>query len=128
MSYILPRSELNLDNWPDIEYPDIYNYLISTPSLYTKDMLKAYKSLESYNYFISRWVGDVCMHKVSESKTILTGKVRHSQNLSEAPLQPWIAVEKCGSVLCAHCTCKAGLERHARILLPYFLQLRHGLR
>ena len=34
---------------------------------------------------------------------------RHSQRLSATPLRPWVAVEKIGSVLCAHCNCMAGL-------------------
>ena len=106
--YTFPRSELALDKWPDIEYPDIYNYLINTPNQYTNDMLKAYKSLDSYKYFVSGWVGDVCVHE-SGNKAILTAKVRHSQSISEKPLQPWIAIEKSGRILCAHCTCKAGL-------------------
>ena len=33
---------------PDITYPDIYHYLIEYPSLFSKESLKAYKSLESY--------------------------------------------------------------------------------
>ena len=32
---------------PDVAYPDIYTYLIETPSEFTKDKLKAYKSLEA---------------------------------------------------------------------------------
>ena len=34
--------------WPEVEYPDIFNYLVATPpSLYTQDQLKAYKSLDA---------------------------------------------------------------------------------
>ena len=34
--------------WPDVLYADIYNYLILTPSTYTHEQLKAYKSLDGY--------------------------------------------------------------------------------
>lgn len=34
--------------WPDLTFGDIYVYLIDTPSIYTKDSMKAYKSLEAY--------------------------------------------------------------------------------
>lgn len=28
-------------NWPEVEYPDIFNFLIETPGLYTGEILKA---------------------------------------------------------------------------------------
>ena len=47
---------------PDIQYPDIYNYLIETPSAYTKDDLKAYRSLDAYKYLLAGSVGeDICL-------------------------------------------------------------------
>ena len=96
----------NLDNWPDIEYPNIYNYIISTPSLYTKDMLTKVWKATTTSFLVCLYAWSIYMYL---KETILIGKARHIQNLSETPLQPWIAVEKSGSVLCAHCTCKAGL-------------------
>ncbi|XP_049912491.1 uncharacterized protein LOC126397620 [Epinephelus moara] len=36
-------------------------------------------------------------------------KVHHSQALSATQLKPWVSMKKDGTVLCGHCTCKAGL-------------------
>ena len=96
-------------NVPQIEYPDIYNFLINARSLYTKDELKAYKSLEGYKYLVAGWVNGVSIHNVTvdNTKVVLTASVRHSQAVSKAALKPWIGAEKCGTI-CAHCSCMAG--------------------
>ncbi|KAI8509494.1 hypothetical protein Bbelb_133420 [Branchiostoma belcheri] len=44
---------------PNIAFPDICMYLISHPSLYTGEAMKAYKSLDAYKYFTSGKVRDV---------------------------------------------------------------------
>eukprot|EP00117_Sycon_ciliatum_P019190 scpid45373/ scgid17476/ PHD finger protein ING1; Protein INHIBITOR OF GROWTH 1 len=110
----LPRSIfLEEDKFPLVDYPDIYNFLVNAPSPYTKEQLKAYKSLEGYKYLVSGWVGDVRAFPASESDTcdskFVIAKVRHSQSVSGTHLQPWIAAQNDGSVICAHCTCMAGL-------------------
>ena len=54
---------------PDISWADICNYLVNTPSAYTHENLKAYKSLEAFNFFACNHVQDVFYHSVSkESK------------------------------------------------------------
>ena len=106
------RSEEHIDwlNWPNIEYPDIYNYFVTTPSSYTKQQLKAYKSLDGYKYFVDGWVSDVIVWSGPRPRVkVVCGKVKHSQKLSASVLQPWVALEKEGLVICAHCNCMAGL-------------------
>ena len=43
--------------WPRVEYPDIYYFLIATPSLYTGDYLKAYKSLDACIQLLCKRLG-----------------------------------------------------------------------
>ena len=56
------------------------------------------------------WVGGVQALKAGATTNVFfLAKVRHSQSISSKHLEPWVAVNSNGSVLCAHCTCKAGL-------------------
>ena len=99
--------------WPDVTYGDIYNYLILTPSYCTHEQLKAYKSLDGYNSFANRWVSDVQVTNATgatiPSIFMFTDLVRHLQSLSLPPLKVWIASYSSGEVVCAHCTCMAGI-------------------
>ena len=49
---------------PDLCFPDIFNYLINTPSDNIKENLKVYKSLEAYNFFVCGHVHDVLYHQI----------------------------------------------------------------
>ena len=41
----------DVSKWPPVEFPSIYAYLVDTPGEFTREKLKAYKSLEAYNYY-----------------------------------------------------------------------------
>ena len=63
---------------PELQSFDIYNYLISFPSVYTGESLKAYKSLEGYRYHQSGWVtGVMVWQPPGKNLSVMTSKVRH---------------------------------------------------
>ena len=69
----LPDPFILHSNWsddvsllPDITCRDIYHYLIEHPSLFSKESLKAYKSLEPYNFFVCGHVQNVYYHEVEK--------------------------------------------------------------
>ena len=97
-------------DWPSVSYADIYNYLINTPSEYTHEMLKAYKSMDGYNFFVNGWVSNVVVTQIEGRQHYLfTATVKHSQTLSATPLKVWIGCKSNGEVVAAHCTCMVGI-------------------
>ena len=99
--------------WPEVMYADIYNFLINTTSYCTHEQLKAFKSLDGYNFFVNGWVTNVTVilsRQITKAKIFIAmSLVKHSQRLSASPLKVWVATKQQGEVLCAHCTCMAGL-------------------
>lgn len=69
-----PKKATSGDNFPKIYNIDIYNYLVLRTSYYTHEQLKAYKSLESYNVFISGWVHSVKYCEIN-GNILIIGKV-----------------------------------------------------
>lgn len=50
--YRIPAEEwINDVKWLPLEFGHLYVYLIETPGEFTHEKLKAYKSLEAYNYY-----------------------------------------------------------------------------
>ena len=102
-------AEMDWLDWPSVTYVDIYNHLIQTPSEYTHEMLKSYKSLDGYNYFCNGWISGVKVVKIEQStKCVAAAQVKHSHTLSAIPLKVWVAF-KLDKVISAHCTYMAGI-------------------
>ena len=75
--YTIPKKDWSekVDDYPSISYPDIVNYLIFTPSAYTSDDLKSYKSLQAYNNFIEGWVKDIKAFKAKDNIVVVAARV-----------------------------------------------------
>ncbi|KAL2079816.1 hypothetical protein ACEWY4_025560 [Coilia grayii] len=112
--YLIPPEKFmdltKADRLPDFTPHDLYQYVVNGISPYTGADLKAYKSLDAYQFFVAGWVTSV-RYFCSDcgGNYLVMSQVHHSQALSAPKLKPWVVVKKDGTVLCGHCTCKAGL-------------------
>lgn len=66
---------------PDLRHSDIYQYLIRFKSAFNHNELRAYRSLDSYKYFIAEWVSELLVADIVQGKgstvSIVTAKVRY---------------------------------------------------
>ena len=53
---------------PDLQFWDVYIYLVENPSPYTAARMRAYKSTDSYMYFQSGWVNNAAVWEVNDKK------------------------------------------------------------
>ena len=61
--------------FPPVTYPDIVYYFLFSFIPLTKEELKAYKSLDSYNQFVSGWVKEVKQNCLKKLPWLLDGSV-----------------------------------------------------
>jgi hypothetical protein len=75
--YRLKKSDFsyNHDDFPFITFPDISNYLVLSMSFYTTQQMKAFKSMEAYNFFVSGWVKDVGSKNLNDGSHLVYARV-----------------------------------------------------
>ena len=104
------ESQLSEDllQWPKLEFGDFYTYLIETKGVYIKEKLKAYKSLEAYNYYHNVYLR-IVYHFAIDNYSILQAKVNPGQRAAESNHDAWVILNRdTGSLKTGHCTCMAG--------------------
>ena len=72
----------DMKGWPETHFGDLYVYLIDTKGIYTKEKLKAFKSLEAYNYFFNGYVRTVLFYLCGDFG-VLKAKVNRSQRSAD---------------------------------------------
>ena len=131
--FSLSKCEFNSfeENYPNITYPDIVNYLLFAPCPISAEEMKCYKGLEAYNQFLCGWVKDIGIKLFNnDSICLIRGRVLHSQRVSDTPTQTWVISESNGKILSAHCDCMAGLGEacsHIGAIL-FYLEASHRIR
>ncbi|XP_023211357.1 uncharacterized protein LOC111614206 isoform X2 [Centruroides sculpturatus] len=98
----------NVKAWPKITLVDLYAYFVDQLCFYTKQQLKNYTSLESYNYLVSGKVKEITVYPLTDLKIcMLKGKIQSGQKKTFQ--HPWAVVQINGVIVSGHCTCMAGL-------------------
>ena len=110
--YVLKKSECSEDlvDYRSMEYPDIVSYLVLQTSWITEQQMKAYKSMDAYNFCVSGCVNTIFTKPAAGTdKVVVTARVNHSQRARDTPLKTWLLAGKDGTVCMAHCNSMAGL-------------------
>ncbi len=84
----------------------MYNYLVETECVYTREAVKAYRSLDAYNNFVSRKVGSICSFNVDDVYLVF-GEVGASQTWSKT-YSAWFVAKVTGEFISGHFTYTAG--------------------
>lgn len=75
--YLMKMSEFSVElkDLPTVEAVDITNYLVLQTSYYTRQQMKAYKSLEAYNFFVNRWVHNLGVKRLHDDHRLVFARV-----------------------------------------------------
>ncbi|KAJ3643585.1 hypothetical protein Zmor_026286 [Zophobas morio] len=66
----------SIESFSSVNDVDIHNYSVNKTSFYTRQELKATKSLDSFQWFLSSWLKDI-KAKVVNKRCVVVGLVRN---------------------------------------------------
>ena len=107
----LTEWDYDVSKWPNIQWPDIYLYLVEKPSVYTREKLRAYKSMDAYDYAICGHVQEVRYKDTDEEFCVLMSEILPSQRQGQKTTmyEAWVIINKLENYIhTANCTCMAG--------------------
>ena len=84
---------------PSVESTDLLFSLVLETGYYTKQQLKAFRSVQPHGFWI--YVKCTGPHIVKDNFAVLA-KVRHSQRMIDSLIPVWIITEKKGTMISAH--------------------------
>lgn len=78
--YAMNKDSFSTDfkDLPKLEFPDISNYLVVQTSFYSKQQMKAFKSLEAYNFFVCGWVHGTGVKKLKDGNRLIMARVLYN--------------------------------------------------
>ena len=80
---------------PNLEHPEVYQYLIESPGNFISKSMANRKSLKAYNLFISGWVRTIYHLDINDNKIIvMKADVTPSQRVYATSHIPWVALSK----------------------------------
>jgi len=98
--------------WPQVLYPDIFNYLQFYPTELGNTDLSDYKQCKAYSYYSCGWLQPLYYHEivVGSKFCILKGECRKLEKINDTFHKLWVIIERqSAKIRAAHCTCMAGM-------------------
>lgn len=100
----------DIKQWPEVSVTNVVCYLVRSKACDLKEA-EAFKSLDSYNYLQSGWVGQVLSYKLCSDITCVKADVRPSQAVNKKSFTAWAVIQNSGPILTGGCSCMAGQAR-----------------
>ena len=90
----------------NVSWGDMHNYLVNSPSEYTHNNLKAYRSFETFNFFVYNHVRDIYYNEIAKKSLFCSITSKVQKYLFKYFYQKFILVFRRGVLLLKFFVCK----------------------